>query len=339
MVCCYDDRQASSLDGLGGVGCAVSAVGNTLVCSGVVGGRRGVLLAGELSILLIVVVDVKTKLGRVDVTVAPDEESTEDRLGEQVEDTVENGLGVRSDDVATLADTPGDRVQNPEECSQATAHEEGAADVLAQGVGVLAGLEGEDPDDEQKSDAAEGEVSPLVARTDESANETRDDHDLVNEDNVQDGRPRHASGEEQVQEQERSGDEPVNVAHVEDLTVETANHRVAALPLNHDAGPAEVRSHGEVGDGSDHGDSGGDVVEDTVLARFGGSEADEAHGRDHHDGCDRPIPVGAMGGDGNASVGVVDGIVWQTLACWLGRTRHRREEHTVDLNGLVTHGS
>ena len=293
---------ASSLDSL------VGAIGNTSCVGGGIS-RRSVLLVAELRILLIVVVDVEAELRRVDVAVTPDEEGTEDRLGQQVQNTVEDGLGVGRDDIATLADTPGDRVQGPEEGSQATADEEGATDILAHDIGVLTGLESEHIDDETEGGAAEDEVSPLVARADESASQTGDDHDLVDKNDIHDSRPRHAGSEEQVHEQERGSDEPVDVAHIEDLTVETSNARVAALELDSNAGPAKVRCHGEVCNGGDHGDRGGDVVEDAVLARLGGGKTDEGHGRDHHDGRDSPVPIGAMGGDGDAGVRVVDGIV------------------------------
>jgi hypothetical protein len=45
--------------------------------------------------------------------VAPDEESTEDGLGEEIEDTVKDGLRVGRDNVATLAKTPSDWVEAP----------------------------------------------------------------------------------------------------------------------------------------------------------------------------------------------------------------------------------
>ena len=41
------------------------------------------------------IADVKTKAGDVNIAVTPDEESTEDWLGEKIEDTVEDGFGVR----------------------------------------------------------------------------------------------------------------------------------------------------------------------------------------------------------------------------------------------------
>ena len=68
--------------------------------------RNGVVGVG-------VVVDVDAKLLRSDVTVAPDEESTEAGLGDEVKDGVEDGLGVGRDDVATLAETPGNGVEDP----------------------------------------------------------------------------------------------------------------------------------------------------------------------------------------------------------------------------------
>jgi hypothetical protein len=45
--------------------------------------------------------------------VAPDEESAEDGLGEEIEDTVEDGFRVGRNNVATFAKTPGDWVEAP----------------------------------------------------------------------------------------------------------------------------------------------------------------------------------------------------------------------------------
>lgn len=69
------------------------------------------LPALELKILLIVVVNVKTKGGRVDVAVTPDEQSTKDRLSEDVKDAIEDRLRVRRDVVTTFAHAPGNRVK------------------------------------------------------------------------------------------------------------------------------------------------------------------------------------------------------------------------------------
>lgn len=52
------------------------------------------LPALELKVLLIIVVDVKTKGGRVDVAVTPDEQGTENGLGQDIKNAVESGLRV-----------------------------------------------------------------------------------------------------------------------------------------------------------------------------------------------------------------------------------------------------
>lgn len=48
------------------------------------------------------ILDVKTKSGQVDVTMAPEKESTESRLSQDVKDAIEDCLGVGRDDIATL---------------------------------------------------------------------------------------------------------------------------------------------------------------------------------------------------------------------------------------------
>lgn len=63
----------------------------------------------------------------------------------------------------------------------------------------------------QESNASEGEVTPLVLRPDKSTNESSDNHDLVDENGPKDGGPWHASGEEEVKKEERSGDSPDTV--------------------------------------------------------------------------------------------------------------------------------
>jgi hypothetical protein len=102
--------------------------------------------------------------------------------------------------------------------------------------------------------------------------------------------------------------------YVEDLTVETANLGVVADELDGNAGPAKVGGHGEVGDGGNHGDHGGDVVEDTVLTRLGEGKTHEGNGRRDHDGGDGPVPVGTMSGDCDLSVSIVDSVAWERMS-------------------------
>lgn len=105
-------------------------------------------------VVILVVHNGHANVSRVDVAVAPDEESTEAGLSDEVEDTVEDGLGVGGDDVTTLAETPGDGVQNPEEGSQRAAVQEGLLDFGAVADGVAARFPDELVDDVEKSNAA-----------------------------------------------------------------------------------------------------------------------------------------------------------------------------------------
>jgi len=116
---------------------------------------------------------------------------------------------------------------------------------------------------------AKSEVTPFVGRANKSSNKTTDNHDFVNEHDPQNSRCGETSSEQQVEQQQRRRDEPINVTNIEDLTVQACDLGVAADELDGSWCPANVGGHAEVGDGGDHGDTGGDVVEDTVLARLG----------------------------------------------------------------------
>jgi hypothetical protein len=63
------------------------------------------------------------------------------------------------------------------------------------------------------------EESPLVATLDKGANESSNNHDLVDDDDPQERGPRHASGEQQVEQKKGRCNEPVNVSHVVDRAV------------------------------------------------------------------------------------------------------------------------
>ncbi len=144
------------------------------------------------------VADVKSKSGWVNVAVAPEEKSAKDRLGHDIENPIENGLRVWRDDIAALTESPGDGVKEPKEDGPDTADGISAGDVVAEGDGVLASSPSDGPCNPKESGTAEDEIAPLesnkptdtqqgepqklpylVARLNECANETGDDHDLV----------------------------------------------------------------------------------------------------------------------------------------------------------------
>lgn len=213
----------------------------------------------------VVVTNVESQRRRADVTVAPDQQRTEDGLGEEIQDSVKDTLGVDGDDVSSLTQAPGDGVESPEERGERSTDHKGLAGVGADTIGVLPGLPDQDVEDVEQSGTAESKVSPFVAGRNEGSDETRDDHDLVDQDDEEGGGPGHSRGEEQVHEEERSGDDPIDVSNVVDFTVDTGDLGVTSQELDVDGCPAQVGGHGEVGNGGDHGDGCGDVVEDTIC--------------------------------------------------------------------------
>lgn len=72
---------------------------------------------------IIVITNVEAQPGRVDVAVTPEEEGAKDGFGHDIQDPIEHGFRVRSDDVSTLTKTPGDGVEEPQEDGPYTANE------------------------------------------------------------------------------------------------------------------------------------------------------------------------------------------------------------------------
>jgi len=93
--------------------------------------------------VLIVVADAETETAGINAFVTPEKQAAETDLGKEVENTVKDGLGVRSNDVSTLAKTPGDRVEDPKEAGECAAVEVRLADITAKTIGVLASLKDE----------------------------------------------------------------------------------------------------------------------------------------------------------------------------------------------------
>ena len=63
--------------------------------------------------VFVIVPDMETEARGVNIAMTPEQKSAKDGLGEEVQNTVEDSLGVWGDDIAALADTPCDRVQQP----------------------------------------------------------------------------------------------------------------------------------------------------------------------------------------------------------------------------------
>lgn len=103
--------NAHTLNGGGGGGGGVSAIGDT---SGVsVQTTSGSVLLMMLGVGFSIVTDSQTETGWVDVAMAEQEDESKDWLGEEVQNSIEVGLAIRADNVASLSKTPCNRVQSP----------------------------------------------------------------------------------------------------------------------------------------------------------------------------------------------------------------------------------
>lgn len=91
----------------------------------------------------------------------PKKESTKDGLCKNIQNTVEDGLGVRCDDVAALRKAPGDGIQEPEEDGPDADNQVSSGNIGAKCNCVFAGGPGNGPCNPKECNKAEGEISPL----------------------------------------------------------------------------------------------------------------------------------------------------------------------------------
>lgn len=63
-----------------------------------------------------IVAHAKTEASRIDVAMTPEEQGAEDGLSQEIEDAVEDGLRVWSDDIASFADSPCDWIEFEASC-------------------------------------------------------------------------------------------------------------------------------------------------------------------------------------------------------------------------------
>merc|ERR550537_498277 len=158
------------------------------------------------------------------------------------------GLLAGSEAVVALGHEPDNRVEDPGDNGD-------VGNLVVEGGGVSGGggLERvELRENGHEHDHTKAPEVVLLLALEESANETRDNHEDVDTDEEVDIVGGGATEAEEVDELEGSGEEPVDVAAVEKFTAIEGTH------VDTVAG-----GHGEVGEGGDHADEGGD---DVVLA-------------------------------------------------------------------------
>ena len=145
------------------------------------------------------------------------------------------------------------------------------------------GGRGDAPDVEEADDAEDPEA-PLVRALDERADEATDDHEHAHEERGRDVREREAGREEHGEQEQREGDEPLDVADIlfknkvsKDHIIEvcvietypdlTSGVAAVAAELNGDGGRTEVRGDREVRDGRDSQRDQSQLVEHPCALR------------------------------------------------------------------------
>ena len=132
---------------------------------------------------------------------APEEESAEDGLGENVKDTVEDSFRVRCDDVATLAHAPRNGIDAPKTDDPDSAHGVELINICAECGSVAATVEDNRAGNDEEGNDAKDEKSPFVGAVNQGTDQTSDNHDLIDQDCDANSRPWKASGQEKVEEQ------------------------------------------------------------------------------------------------------------------------------------------
>jgi hypothetical protein len=85
---------------------------------------------------------------------------------------------------------------------------------------------------------------------------------------------------------------------------------IRSLVLNRDWRESQVGGHGKVGNSCNHRNSSGDVVENTAGAMLSERQTGKCDCRDCHDSENGPVPVGAMGCDGDVCRHAIDCVAY-----------------------------
>jgi hypothetical protein len=161
-------------------------------------------------------------------------------------------------------------VGSPEDEGVETNGDEEGAELGALGGGVGAAVQCQVPNDEDEGNAGNRVPAPLLGSVlfTKSSEQTSQDHDQVGDHSHDDVSTRHASQKTKVEEQEGSGDGPVDVTSPEDLTVDlgegVGNVVVLLTDLDLVDGDTMAGGHSEVRDGRGDGDDCGDGVVETL---------------------------------------------------------------------------
>lgn len=159
-------------------------------------------------------------------------------------------------------------VDGPDDEGEAADGGEEVANLAALGSGGVAAVEDELPDDDEVGNAGNGVPAPLLGGLlrAERGKEAGEDHDDVGDDGDQDVGTGETSEQRKVEEEQRGGDGPVDVAGPVDLAVDVVlggrDVLVVLLLLGVVVANAVAAGHGEVGQSGEGDNEGGqDVIQ------------------------------------------------------------------------------
>jgi len=227
--------------------------------------------------------------------VSEEKPETKDWLGENVEDGVANNFGIETNKSATIGNTPDDWVDGPKdqsETSNSTIERLGLAVLVGNS---LASVESQLVDNGEISNAGNYVIAPfLTIIVTEGSKETSKDHDNISNDGDQDVGTTETGQKSKIEEQEWSGNTPVDIScpvnsSVDDLGNGVWNITIMGL-VNDDLVVADTvtSGHGKVGNEGKGRDESGQNVEKTLLDWHTKCHGVECQRREGHNDSDNP---------------------------------------------------
>lgn len=129
-----------------------------------------------------------------------DEPETKDGLGQDIEDSVGDDLGIDAPLTGTITNTPDNGVQSPEKKSESTNGGEQLGGLVVLGGNSTTARDTQLPDNDEVGNTGHGVVSPLLAiGGTEGSEETEENHDQVSNKGDEDAGTVQASEEGKVE--------------------------------------------------------------------------------------------------------------------------------------------
>jgi hypothetical protein len=163
---------------------------------------------------------------------------TEDGLGEDVQNSISDDFSIDRHVSGAISNSPdtmiisvqvlvGKRgnshwVGSPDDNRKACNGQEEGADLVTLSLSLGSAVDSQVPDDHEVGDASDGVPAPLLGGTltSESGEQTGQDHDDVRNDSHGDMSTIEASQQAEVEEEQRCGQSPVNIAGPVDLAMD-----------------------------------------------------------------------------------------------------------------------